>query len=91
MTDLVKIKSIRKIKTVNTKIYDLGVPDYHTFILEDGTVVHNCDTGQSLKAKIIIMMYCRWIGLVQIIFVTLISISNQQYMIRELKCSKIIC
>lgn len=51
MTDLVKIKSIRKIKTVNTKIYDLGVPDYHTFILEDGTVVHNCDTGQSLKAK----------------------------------------
>ena len=51
MTDLVKIKSIRKIKTVNTKIYDLGVPDYHTFIIEDGTVVHNCDTGQSLKAK----------------------------------------
>ena len=39
-----KIKSIRQIED-NQNYYDITVPDTHNFMLENGSIVHNCGTG----------------------------------------------
>ena len=40
--DIMKIKKITKRQCKPTLVYDLEVPKYHNFIINKGTVVHNC-------------------------------------------------
>ena len=46
---VVEVRKIRLVKPI--KMYDITVPEYHNFLLEDGVFVHNC-AGWSLKQLI---------------------------------------
>ena len=49
---VLNILKITKIKNVDREpVYDIGVPDLHNYVLKNGHVVHNCDTGQQLTAE----------------------------------------
>lgn len=48
----VKIKSIKKIKTSSTPVFDIQVKKNNNFILKGGNVVHNCKPYQYFKSTI---------------------------------------
>lgn len=52
MSGTVKIKSIKKINCAPTPVYDISVKNNENFILEDGSVVHNCKPYQYFKSTI---------------------------------------
>ena len=52
MPSSVKIKSIKKISTSGTPVYDISVPKYNNFVLGNGLVVHNCKPYQYLRSAI---------------------------------------
>ena len=52
MSSSVKIKKIKHIKCDNIPVYDIEVPKYSNFILNNGLVVHNCKPYQYFKNAI---------------------------------------
>lgn len=48
----IKIKSIKKVKTEPTPVFDISVDKNHNFILKDGCVVHNCKPYQYFRSTV---------------------------------------